>query len=350
VPPRVTYWTGVWDPAREALSKEVEALRAATDPTAPVVSFSPGQRSALLRSRGVVRLSSRRWVTLRALASVLERRGDVTHVFGGVDEWHLLRALGRRPVVFTVAIPGAAGSPELWHKVSEAGADPERVRVIEPGIDLDLFHPAPAPAGPFRLLFASSPRDPDELDRRGVPLLVELARLNPGIEVVLLWRNWGDVAEGHRALGRLSLPANVIVEGRAGRSMTEIYQSVHAVACCYAEGFGKSAPNSVLEGLACGRPALVTRGCGVVDSIASFEAGAVATRTAQSLADGVELLQRHYARYSARARSLAEERFGLARFRAGYQMLYTQLARGPQASGLGEHTGIGPERNRFVSL
>ena len=27
MPPRVTYWTGTWDPRQEAISKEVELLR-----------------------------------------------------------------------------------------------------------------------------------------------------------------------------------------------------------------------------------------------------------------------------------------------------------------------------------
>ena len=32
--PRVTYWTGTWDPAKEAISKEVNALR--TGPRDPL--------------------------------------------------------------------------------------------------------------------------------------------------------------------------------------------------------------------------------------------------------------------------------------------------------------------------
>ena len=41
--PRVTYWTGTWDPAKEAISKELNALRVGTRTRAPVVSFAPDQ-------------------------------------------------------------------------------------------------------------------------------------------------------------------------------------------------------------------------------------------------------------------------------------------------------------------
>ena len=118
MPPRVTYWTGVWNPEREALSKEVAALRSGIRPRPPVVSFSPGQRTVLQAAGGVIQLSSRRWVLLRILAALLERRGDVSHVFGSINDWHLLRAVGRRPVLFTAALPGRGPSVTLWSRVS----------------------------------------------------------------------------------------------------------------------------------------------------------------------------------------------------------------------------------------
>src|SRR5215204_5654480 len=103
MPARVTYWTGTWDPAREAISKEVQTLRCAVQPSAPVVSFSAGQRSSLSPRDRVVRLAGERWVTFRATAALLEPLGDVTHAFGAMNAWHSLTALGRRPIIFTVA-------------------------------------------------------------------------------------------------------------------------------------------------------------------------------------------------------------------------------------------------------
>ena len=65
MPPRVTYWTGTWDPVKEAISKEVVALRIGSRARAPVVSFSPGQPNRLVRKDRVLTLSGGAWMFLR---------------------------------------------------------------------------------------------------------------------------------------------------------------------------------------------------------------------------------------------------------------------------------------------
>ena len=167
--PRVTYWTGTWDPEREAISKEVEILRRSHDRRASVVAFSPGNRSALVPTDGVWRLSGRQWIAFRALAACIEPQGQVTHAFGHLDGWHLLRSLGRRPFVFTVVVSGKPLEPRIYDRVSvfaaesepiaaglrTAGIADDRIRVVYPGVDLVRFSPAPMPPKvPFRLLFA----------------------------------------------------------------------------------------------------------------------------------------------------------------------------------------------------
>jgi glycosyltransferase involved in cell wall biosynthesis len=342
VSPRLTYWTGVWEPSREAVSREVVALRA-VGRTRAVVSFSRGQRSALsLRSR-VIRLSGARWGALRALAQIVERTGDVTHMFGALDAWHFLRCLGRRPLVFTVAIEGSGGllpDRRLYDRVrvfvaeSEAlrealvagGIPPARIRLVHPGVDLEAFAPRPAPAGRFRLLFASTPSDPAEFEARGIPLLVELARALPSIDVICAWRQWGDTAGANRALAALAPPLNFRVEPGDCRDMAGLYARAHATACLFAPGAGKSAPNSIIEGLACGRPALVSHSCGISRLLARRGAGVAAPRCLRDLVDGVRTLQSEYAAYAGRARALAEAAFALDGFRRAYAGIYDALS------------------------
>jgi glycosyltransferase involved in cell wall biosynthesis len=342
MPTRVTYWTGVWQPGREALSNEVRALRHLQTPVAPVVSFSTGQRSAVSPGDRVVRLSSGRWLTLRLLAAVLERRGAVTHVFGALDEWHLLRAVGRKPVLFTVALPGRAIDRALARRVSWFAAETEtladtlvrngvprnRVSVVYPGVDLTEYAPGPAAASArFRILFASSPADPREFAERGIPFLVELARRRRDVEIVLLWRRWGNTAAARRALAGLSLPDNVTIEERDGRPMADVYRSVHATACCYEAGFGKSAPNSVIESVACGRPVLVSDTCGLATVVSGARAGVAFPRTLEAAAAAIDELRRGYGRYAINARALAVQRFDLDSFLSAYRALYARLAR-----------------------
>ena len=341
MPPRVTYWTGTWEPTREAISKEVQTLRRAIQPTAPVISFSAGQRSSISLRDRVVRLSGARWVTFRATAALIERLGDVTHAFGAVNEWHFLRALGRRPTIFTVALPGPALDPALYGKVTvfvaesecladdlrRAGIGSERIRVIYPGVNLDEYRPATrAPRDRFRVLFASSPSDANEFEARGIPLLVELARLCPEIDVTLLWRAWGNHEAAQRAFANLHPPENIDIDTRRGREMAAVYQDADAIACLYEPGFGKSCPNSIVEGLACGVPALVSGTCGIAGLIAKHGAGVATTRNPADVAEAARTLRREHARFSAGARRLAERHFDIRQFVDAYAQLYRTTA------------------------
>jgi hypothetical protein len=124
----VTYWTGTWDPAKEAISKEVCALRSGRRAAAPVVAFAPAQRTRWRREDRVLTLSASAWPILRAAGALIEPRGDITHVFGGHFSWHLFRALGRRPILLT-AVAAHAGGPRLPR-------EPARVAVeIDAGVE-----------------------------------------------------------------------------------------------------------------------------------------------------------------------------------------------------------------------
>jgi glycosyltransferase involved in cell wall biosynthesis len=339
VSPRVTYWTGIWEPHREGLSREVAWLRRRLTPDSLVISFSAGQRSSLNARSRVIRLSGRRYIALRSLAAVVERTSDITHAFGAIDCWHLLRALGRRPTILTVAIGGdplrnmygrisifAIQAPALRKPLLDAGVAPDRIRLVYPGIDLDAFQPRPLPEhARFRVLFASTPADAAEFDARGIPLIVDVARRHPDIDFVLLWRQWGNLDTANETFQSLQPPRNVIVQHRDAESMADVYGDVHAVICCYQKGFGKTCPNSVMEALACGRPALVTEDVGLASVVDTEGCGVVAKRSSDSVASALEILRRDYAQYQGRARSAALAYFDLQRATDQYAALYREL-------------------------
>ena len=341
MPARVTYWTGTWDPAKEAISKEVQLLRTAGGRRGPVVSFSPGQQSAFDGGQRVWQMSARQWPMLRLAAPVLERAGRINHIFGGLDaSWHLLRSVRRRPLVFTVVLPGLPSDRRIYERVDcfvaedetleqmllDAGIPRHRIRLIHPGIDLETYSPAAEPSRqPFRILFASSPADPAEFEARGIPLLVETARLCPDMEFVLLWRKWGNVSEAHRALERLAPPANVTMEELGPRGMPAAYREASALACLYAPGFGKSCPNSVIEALACGVPALVSESSGVAPLVVRHGAGLAVSRGADKVASAARKLRDARHMYARAARALAEQHFDVRTFLAAYEQVYDEL-------------------------
>lgn len=340
MPTRVTYWTGVWDPAREALSKEVEWLRRELSPEAIVMSLSAVQSFGLSPGKRVLRLSGRHYPLLRALAPLVEPLGTVSHVFGAVDAWHLLRAVGRRPVVFTVAIPGTPLAQDVYARVSvfvaeseplaselrEAGIAPSRLRVVYPGVPLDRYAASPPPPGRFRLLFASSPANVAEFEARGVPLLVELARRMPDVDVVALWRDWDDQAPTRLALEALAAPPNFIVDRRTVSDMAAALAGMHAVVAPFATGFGKSAPNSLIEGLAAGRPVLCCPGVGIGRLVEAHGAGLVCERSAEGLAAAVGRIRDAWPVFASAARALAERHFDARLFVAEYGRIYAELA------------------------
>lgn len=340
MPAGVTYWTGTWDPRQEAISKEIEALRANQIPRPLVCSLSSGQTTSLSFGDRVVRLSARHAPALRVLAPVLERQGDLTHVFGATDSWHLLRAVGRRPTIMTVVVRGRALAPSLYARVRmfaaeseplavdlrDAGIPHDRIRVVYPGVDLEEYQPGPpAPLHPFRILFASSPSNSEEFESRGIPLLVEVARLRPEVEIVLLWREWGDQDRARRAFARLAPPPNVRIEHRNGRDMASIYRSVHAIACCYADRFGKSCPNSVVEALACGVPALLSDTSDIAKLVTRAGAGMAVRRNPRDVAAASVVMQSAWWGQRLAARALAEREFDVNRFRRDYAELYMEL-------------------------
>lgn len=340
--PRVTYWTGTWDPSREAISKQIEALRVGPRFRAPVVAYSPANPLRWQLRKRVLTLPAGFWPMLRGAAALLEPRGDVTHVFGGHVSWHLLRSLGRRPVLLTASVPRAEdarlppgpiarvvveteGSIPHWVK---AGIPQEQIEVIPPGIDLEWFSVMPPPRGSgasFTLLFASTPSQASEIDSRGIPLLVEVARLRPDIQIIIPWRSWASRTDIRQALSALRPPNNLVVTFGDLPDVRTAYRGVHATILCFEKGAGKDCPNFVLEGLACGRPCVAVSESGVGALIRASGAGATADRDPQSLVSAIECLRADLAGYSKRARQLAERHFDLRTFRARYEALYQSL-------------------------
>jgi glycosyltransferase involved in cell wall biosynthesis len=108
--------------------------------------------------------------------------------------------------------------------------------------------------------------------------------------------------------------------------MSLLYARVHACVVCFRKGAGKTCPNFVLEGLACGRPIVLTAGVGLAGLIARRQAGIVVESSASALADGIARVQADWRRLSENARRLAVEEFDLRHFQARYDELYRAIA------------------------
>jgi glycosyltransferase involved in cell wall biosynthesis len=284
-------------------------------------------------------LHPRLHLLFRAATRVLQHAFDINHIFGSPADWFYLQGT-RRPSVLTVTTEGVPASPSVLEWVArfvvewpaarrlleELGIESDRIELILPPVDLKRFTPTPPPTGPFTVVFASSPDDETWLPARGVPQLLEAARLRPEMRFRLLWRPWGNsLPTVRRWLAELDLRNVELQVGRC-RNMAAEYAQAHVVATPFADASrSKPAPNSLIEGLACGRPALVTECVGLADIVRDGHAGSVSPATGEGLAEHLDQLRSNWSERSKHARCLAESCFGAEQFLAGYQRVYEEV-------------------------
>ncbi|HXG08815.1 MAG TPA: glycosyltransferase [Gemmataceae bacterium] len=338
MPPRIAYWTSAFEPEMEAIAAEVALLRRQFPGS---VAWGLTHRHRLLLSwRRGYGLSPRLHLLFRAATRLLEPFFQLNHVFGSPGDWFYLEGSRRRPIVLTVATWTLPVEPALLRRVEcfvvehpggrdllkQAGIDPGRVRLIFPPVDLERFTPSPPPAGPFTVLFASSPDKAEWLEGRGVPQLLEAARLRPHMRFRLLWRPWGDSAPRVRQWIAERGLRNVELVTGCFPDMAVHYRQVHVTATPFTDlSRSKPAPNSLIESLACGRPVLVTETVGLAEVVREAAAGEVSEPTGPGLAEALDRLEADWISYSTRARRLAERYFGVGAFLRGYRRLYAEV-------------------------
>jgi glycosyltransferase involved in cell wall biosynthesis len=291
----------------------------------------------------------------RALAPVLDWTSDISHIYGSLDEWFFLRALGRRPLVLTVATSGPAPDismhrhvtcfvvhgPATAAELERRGVARERIRYILPGVPLDRFPVRPRAAAPpeawpgrdprrFRVLFATTPNWAGGLETRGVHLIMRAAERLPDVDFFLAWRPWHN---GQALLTRLrdehGQRDNVHLVMERVPDMTRLFQAADATIAPFVEAEGtKICPTSIVESLACGRPVLVSSQVGIAGLIRDQACGAVFEPTTDALCEAVESLRRDYTARAERARPCAERHFDQRACLQRHEALYEELLSG----------------------
>lgn len=207
-----------------------------------------------------------------------------------------------------------AVSGSLKEDAVRLGVDPGRVRVIENGIDPELFRPLDrsearrslglAEDGPLLVSVGTlSPRKGFHLVMEAMTRLTRSTRLGSDLRFAIVG---GDGAEGAmeaelRALAaRLGLEDRVIFAGP--RSRAELAAWYSAADLFVLASAHEGCPNVVLEALACGTPVVATP-VGNVAELVTEEVGIVAERKVPELAEAIEqALARDWDREAIRAR------------------------------------------------
>mgnify|MGYP000980551495 CR=1 FL=1 len=343
---KIAYWaTCSLEPEIEAVSKEVATL---AEHFRPSFVFSVNSQLTFrlsLTNRSIgFRHSLDPW--FRPLIQAMETCVDISHVYGDVTPWVYRKSLGKKPIIHTIA--SEKGTPDtdfldrcsavivqtegMHERLLELGCSTKKVHLLYPGVDVATFKPAIEipPLSRPRVLFATAPRSKEELEPRGVFLLIEAARLNPANQFHLLFRPWSggytSLEAVQQRLGSEEL-TNVSIRNVAARNMADIYRAHHFTSIPYTRhDGGKECPNSLVESLACGVPVLITDISPFSAFVERHGCGIVHPPTPEGLIAALEKGMEYYDRLRLRARAAAESCFDLRRHLAFHEHLYLSLA------------------------
>ena len=348
----VTYWTTCClEPRIEAISREVEILSGYFRPSR-IVGLNYHYRFRFSLKDHILGFNSKFDPFCRPIIYFLERLTQISHVYGDITPWAFHKTLSRRPIVHTIA--SDKGRPIVnflercnhlvaqthlsKQKLLQAGCDPRRVHLIYPGVDLGLFTAANAQyhgAKP-KILFATAPREEHELAERGVYLLLETARACPEIEFSLLFRKWRT---GHTSIKAvednlaLNPAANITLTNEAVQNMAEMFQRHHFTIIPFTSPVGgKECPNSMVESMACGIPALVSTCAPMAEFVDKTSSGVCFDPNPASLLRAIDQGMSRWHSLSYNARKAAEKYFSLDAALSSYAALYdSAIHEGPIA-------------------
>jgi glycosyltransferase involved in cell wall biosynthesis len=212
------------------------------------------------------------------------------------------------------------------------GIRPDRVEWLFPGVDLTRFRPTAhgleGKSNP-KVLFATAPRTVEELEGRGVPLLLTAAQATPEVHYHLLYRRWRtgytSLHTTQKLIARQEL-RNVTVTDSIVADMPAVYNQHHFTIVPYTRpDGGKECPNSLIEGLACGLPALVSSACRIADFVERQRCGVVFDPTPLGLVNAIARGTLDYRDLSKQATITAHEFFSQETFRIKMAKIYDAI-------------------------
>lgn len=339
-PARIGYWMFNFEPRWEAASRELDTL-------ATAFGQVYGTRTISLNvNKGIGTWFGRdkhlpAAVGLPALPLLMRaaRAVPINHIFASAGERILLPRLARLDGSILTITKGssALGAIErnartlakLRYVVVESerhhdllmqlGLDPDRVRLIYPGVERESYRRA---RGPFTILFATSPKHRDLLTR-GVYLIMRTAERLPSVRFRLVWR-WNPGLA--RQLIRERSLVNVDLVAGYVEDMKALYDESHAVIlpALEADSF-KPCPHSGLHSLAHGKPVLASRAASIAGIVDREHCGVVFEPTVDSLCRAIAQLNANYDAYQVNTMRTLERKFSRSGFIERYGKLYASL-------------------------
>lgn len=275
---------------------------------------------------------------LRA-ARALEARAETNHIwFAILHPFTFLRFLDK-PIVYSVIarLQATPPPPSLLRRLRLIVVNNERdktlldrwgvrnSRLIAPGIAPAFFRETAPPAdGGFTLLAASAPWTRGQIRSKGWEALVEVARRTPDLRLILLLRGWLAVEITNLVADRGISSRVEVFDGEAAVGAL-LDRSHAAVVLAGNERLVKAWPHSLLEAMAVGRPALVSRAIPMAGYVEAQRCGAVAENLDPAeIARAIAVLRDNYASFRANAAAAARRDFDQQRMLSNWSEVYAE--------------------------
>lgn len=339
-PPCIGYWMFNFEPRWEAASKELDTLATAFRPVygTRTISLNLGKGAGTWLGPDKHLPAA---LALPALPLLVRaaRAVPVNHIFASAGERILMPRLARLHNSILTITKGSASlraiernaatlsklryvivESERHHDLlMQLGLDPDRVRLIYPGVEREPYRRT---RGPFTVLFATSPKQHDLLTR-GIYLILKAAERLPSVRFQLVWR-WNP---GHaRQLIRERRLENVDLVAGYVEDMKAMYDAAHAVIlpALEADSF-KPCPHSGLHSLAHGKPVLASRAASIAGIVERERCGVVFEPVVDDLCKAVSHLAANYDSYQVNTYRTLERKFSKSGFIERYGKLYASL-------------------------
>lgn len=333
---KIIYWTGVYLPTQEGVSKELAILHHHfTNSFVYGISSKHFFRWSFV-NRYLIHYYRPYRVGMK-IVSILQKKFDINHVYHNLNNLYYINNLKKRPLVLTGAAGGELLEVEKYKYINmivvesefdrkrliREGIEEEKVCVVYPGLDLEEFS-YKEPKADFTILFASSPFAKEYFSGRGVYLLLSAAERCRDVQFILKWRRW---------VGNLRLienfvqdKVNVLIDDRIVPNINSLLNEAHAVIAPFTTYLmNKPCPHSIIESLAAGKPVLVSTKVGITDIIRKGKCGVVFEPKTDALIEAIKELKNNYSRYQRNARICAEKYFSKDKFIKNYERIYSKI-------------------------
>ena len=228
-----------------------------------------------------------------------------------------------------------AASRAVLNEAARLVSDPEKVRLIPNGVDLERFNPK-LDGSPVRELYGAKDKQivftlRHMYPKYGVGYLVLAAKLVLKVreDVLFVIGGEGPLRRCYQALAeRLGISSNVIFPGRIPQELAPLYYAASdiVVVPSLQEAWGLVAT----EAMACGKPVVASRVGGLPDQVVDgYNGFLVPPRDPRALADRILYLLENPSeakRMGLNGRKLAEERFDIENRVNEVVKLYRELA------------------------